>query len=345
MAQRILVSGASGFIASHTVAKLLRAGYSVRGTVRDPQKSAAVDFLRTLPGAERLELVAADLSDENAFHAHAADVDFVLHMASPYVLDVENPQRDLVDPAVNGTLAMLEAAAASTQVRRVVVTSSMAAITDEPDGRILTEADWNTKSSLSRNPYYFSKVEAERAAWTFMERRNPDFDLISINPFMVAGPALNSSINTTNQLFVDLAKGSYPALMALEWGFVDVRDVALAHIRAMEAPAASGRYICAAENMNMSELVRTLAAAGIGGKLPKIDLSGQFGTAVMRFAARFQPPGVGSYLRTHLGRVPRFDNAKIRRDLGVAFRPVAKTISETARNLISLGHVPAAKLK
>jgi dihydroflavonol-4-reductase len=267
----------------------------------------------------------------------------VIHAASPYVLDVQDAQRDLVDPAVKGTLAMLQAAAGSARVKRVVVTSSMAAVTDEPDGRVLTENDWNEKSSLTRNPYYFSKAEAERAAWRFMAEQNPGFDLAVINPFIVVGPALNAAINTSNQIFVDLAKGVYPAVMAIDWGFVDVRDVAEAHVRALIAPEASGRYICAAGNRDMGQVVAALRSAGVAaGKLPRRDLSGGFGTGLMKLASWFQPPGVGSYLRTHLGRVPRFDNAKIRRELGFEFRDVDTTLAETARDLIRWGHIEGA---
>jgi dihydroflavonol-4-reductase len=342
VAERVLVSGATGFIASHIVKLLLERGYEVRGTVRDPGKAAAIAFPKALPGAERLELVAADLTDMGAFDAHADDVDYIIHAASPYVLTVKNPQRDLVDPAVKGTLSMLEAAAKSARVKRVVQTSSMAAITDEPDGRVLTEDDWNDKSTLTRNAYYFSKAEAERAAWTFVEDKTPGFDLVVINPFMVVGPALNDVINTSNQIFVDMAKGAYPAIMALEWGFVDVRDVAEAHIRAMTAPEAKGRYICAAGNMDMAGVAAALRAAGMAGKIPTMDLSGGLGTAVMKLASHFQPQGVGSYLRTHLGRVPQFSNAKIKRDLGIDFRDVAATLRDTAHDLIKWGHVEGA---
>lgn len=158
----------------------------------------------------------------------------VIHTASPYVIDVEDPQRDLVDPAVNGTLSVLRSAAKA-GVERVVLTSSMAAISDEPrDDQVFTEADWNEQSSLKRNPYYFSKAEAERAAWAFVEEEAPSFDLVVINPYMVLGPSLGPSLNTTNQLFRDVLTGVYPGIMSLSWGFVDVRDVARAHVLAME---------------------------------------------------------------------------------------------------------------
>jgi dihydroflavonol-4-reductase len=345
MVYSALVSGANGFIASHTIARLLDDGHRVTGTVRNPDDKDRNAHLVELPAAaEKLRLVAANLNAPDPFSAHV-DVDAILHMASPYVLNVTSPQRDLVDPAVAGTTAMLRAAARSPRVKRVVLTSSMAAITDEPDGRVLTEADWNEKSSLTRNPYYFSKTLAERAAWDFMAREKPGFDLVVINPFMVIGPELSGEVNTSNQMFVDMANGTYPAIMALEWGFVDVRDVAEAHVRAMTEPKSAGRYLCAAETRTMADVIALLRQAGVSPKkLPTMKFDGAFGSTLMKLASHFQPSGVGSYLRTHLGRTPRFDNGKIKRDLGLNFRSIDQTIVETATDLIARGHItPAAE--
>ncbi len=172
MPQSILVSGATGFIAAHTIEQLLANGNHVTGTVRNPDDTARTSHLTRMDGAANLTLVAADLTANDPFSAYT-DVDVILHMASPYVMNVKDAQRDLVDPAVQGTVSMLQAAARSPRVKRVVLTSSMAAVTDEPDGRVLTEADWNTKSTLTRNPYYFSKTQAERAAWDSWNAKSP----------------------------------------------------------------------------------------------------------------------------------------------------------------------------
>ena len=188
----VLVTGATGFIASRIVEQLLAAGYLVRGTVRSLKKPRDVDRLRTLPfAAERLELVEADLTHLGSFDTPAAGCGAVIHTASPYALTVNDPLTDLIGPALNGTRNVLAACAKTSTVKRVVLTSSMAAVTDEPDSaRTLTEADWNAKSSLSRNPYYYSKTLAERAAWEFVAQEKPGFDLVAINPFMVIGPSL-----------------------------------------------------------------------------------------------------------------------------------------------------------
>jgi dihydroflavonol-4-reductase len=342
----VFVTGATGFIASHIVANLLAGGHRVRGTVR-ALKKPDVDVLRRLPGAsERLELVEADLTRAGSFDGPASGCATVLHTASPYTLDARDPQRDLVDPAVNGTIDVLTAAARAGTVTRVVLTSSMAAITDEPDrNRTLTEADWNMRSSLGRNPYYYSKVLAERAAWSFVERTKPGYDLVAINPFATIGPSLTSGLNISNQIVAGVLNGQFPGVFAMAWGFVDVRDVAEAHVRAMKIPSAHGRYICAGEVVTMGELVRLLQEHGYGGRpfrLPRLQLASPLGTALVRLAMYTQSKGTRQYFHTHLGRMPRFDNTKIRQELGLAFRPVRETILETVKDLERWGHVPSA---
>ncbi len=340
----VLVTGATGFIASRIIEQLLQKGHHVRGTVRSLGKERELVPLRMLPHAEaRLELVEADLLTDGAFDAAAQGCDHVLHTASPYVLDAKDPQRDLVDPAVKGTRNVLEAAARA-GVRRVVLTSSMAAVTDEPDGdHVLTEADWNTKSSLERNPYYLSKTLAERAAWDFVAANKPSFDLVVINPFLVIGPSITPGLNTSNQLFVDLLAGTYPGIMNLTWGFVDVRDVARAHVLAMETEGAKGRYLCAGETIGMRSMVQLLDEHGFreGYKLPKLGMDCAMGDFAVRLSSYLQPRGVGSYLRTHVGRVPRYDTSKIQRELGLSFRPVQTSILDTLADLARAGHLPA----
>lgn len=339
----VCVTGASGFIAAHIVRDLLARGYRVRGTVRNPDRKTDLTFLTGLPGAaERLELVKGDLLEAKGWDAAVAGCEYVLHTASPYQVDVEDPQRDLVDPAVRGTRHVLDACLWA-GVKRVVLTSSMAAITDEPDSRhVLTEADWNTKSTLDRNPYYLSKVLAEREAWKMVNDEKAPFELVVINPFMVIGPALSAAKNTSTQLFVDLARGGYPGILSLTWGFVDVRDVSEAHVRAIETPSASGRYLCAGERLSMREVLGVMRETGVRGKLPTLGLDNAAGTALVKLLSWFQPKGVGSYLRSHLGKVPAYDNGKIRRELGLEFLPPQTSIRDTVDDLRRRGLIQTA---
>lgn len=339
----ILVTGASGFIATHIVEQLLAQGYTVRGTVRDASDLSKYDYLTKLPGAKaRLELVSAQLLDEGAFDALAEGCEYIMHTASPYVIDVKDPQRDLVEPAVQGTLNVMNAAAKNPTVKRVILTSSMAAITDEPDSdHTLTEADWNERSSLTRNPYYYSKTLAERAGWEFLERYRPSFDLVVINPFMVIGPSHSHALNPSNAVLRDIAKGVYPGIMSLTWGFVDVRDVAKAHIAAMLTPHAQGRYVCANTTMSMAKLVALLRDHDQEKryKLPRLNMAFGAGDAMVKLMSYTQPKGVGSYLRTHVGRVPRFSHAKAQAELGLDFMPLEQSILETMQDLQRWGHI------
>ena len=338
----VCVTGASGFVASQIVKDLLLRGYRVRGTVRRPPHTGNYDFLTELEGAqERLQLFQANLLEPETFEAAVEGCEVVMHTASPYQLTVEDPQRDLVDPAVKGTRGVLEAVKKMGGVKRVVLTSSMAAITDEPDSdKVLTEEDWNEKSSLERNPYYYSKTLAERAAWEFVENQEVEFDLVVINPFLVIGPSLTSSLNTSNKVFLDLLNGGTPALVQVAWGLVDVRDVATAHRLAMEVESASGRYLCANVTLKMREVVDRFKDMGYGRfKLPKLGLDSSFGSKLVLATSFIYPRGTRSYLKTNLGRVPKFDNSKIQKELGLEFRSIDETLKDTVEDLLQWEHL------
>ena len=338
----VCVTGASGFIAAHTVEQLLAKGYKVIGTVRGD--ASKYPYLTSLPGAEeRLTLTQADLLTEGAFDNILEGCDYVLHTASPYIIDVKDPQRDLVDPAVQGTVHVLDACKRSSTVKRVILTSSIAAITDEPDNdHVFTEADWNEKSTLDRNPYYFSKTQAEKAAWKFFEDNKVGFDMVVINPFIVIGPSHGPSLNTSNQIIRDIMKGLYPTIMTVNWGFVDVRDVAKSHILAMETASASGRYLCANQSMSMTELVHFLRESGYQKyRLPKINMASPFGTKVMKVLSYTQPKGVGTYMRTNMGRNMQYDNSKIINELSMDFIPAKTSILDAVEDMLKWKHLKA----
>jgi dihydroflavonol-4-reductase len=338
----VCVTGATGFVAGAIVQELLEKGYSVRGTTRDPERAWRQRYVTGLPGAdERLELVAADLTDPAAFDKAVAGCEYVIHTASPYVTNVENPQRDLVDPAVNGTLSVLESCRAAGKVKRVVLTSSFAAVHDEPDGRILTEADWNTTSTLTRNPYFLAKAEAERSAWRFIEEAAPDFDLVVLNPPFVFGPSLIPGLNTSARVLAGLTDGGTPGIISLQWAIVDVRDLAIAHRLAMETPTASGRYLTGSGVRTMREVIGLLQANGWGERyrLPRVALDNSVGNAMVRLGSNFQKPGTRSYLRTHIGREIRFDNSKITNDLGIQFRDPDQSLLDAMTDLERWGHL------
>lgn len=343
MTSTVCITGASGFIGAYIVRDFLEQGYRVRGTVRSLKVPTQYAYLTSLTDADRrLELVEADLMREGSYDQAISGCEYVIHTASPYVLDVKNPQTELVGPAVEGTLNVLRACQRAGTVRRVVMTSSTAAITDSPEpGKVYTEEDWNETSSLKRNPYYYSKTMAERAAWDFINSQQPGFDLVTINPTVVIGPSLGPSLNTSNLIFHALLTGIYPAIMDISWAFVDVRDVAKAHRLAMETQAAKGRYLCAHETWSARQVVEFLRREGYNYKLPKLSLESGWGTLLVKLFSYTQPSGVGTYLRTQLGHPLSFDHSKIKRDLGIEFLPVEQSIRETVADLIQWGHIPA----
>lgn len=333
------MTGASGFIGSQIVRELLQHGYRVRGTVRSPAKVLEQGHLSALPGAaERLALIAADLDEPGSFHQAVSGCQYVIHTASPYVVTVDDPKRELLDPALNGTRSVLAAALNAGHVERVVITSSFAAITDEPDGRF-DEGMWNETSSLRRNPYYYSKTMAERAAWDFAAQE-PGFDVISINPTLVIGPSLVPTLNESSQVLADLTRGRYPGILSLAFGLVDVRDVARAHRLALETPKASGRYLCTAGVWTMRQIIEFARASDLPlRRLPSLPLDNALGSGLLKLAALFQSPGMRDYLQTHLGRLPELDTSKIRSDLGMTFRPLEETMIDAYRDLLRWGHV------
>ncbi len=345
MTAQVCVTGSNGFIGAQIVREMLENGYRVHGTVRS--LGAEHEWLLKLPGAAKgLQLFSASLQDDDAYDAAVSGCDYVIHTASPYLLKVENPQVEIVEPAVQGTLNVLRAARRAGSVRRVVLTSSLAAVTDEPDNdKIFTEEDWNKKSSLKRNAYFYSKTQAEQAAWKFVEQHDATFDLVAINPCVVIGPALGPALNESNKILSDMLAGVYPGIMALNFCMVDVRDVAKAHRLALTSTAAQGRYITCSDGMAMAELVTFLGESGYQDyKLPKLDMSGAAGTLLMKLASYTQPKGAGDFIRSHIGKTMRISNKKICRDLGIEFRPVRASIHAAITDMIEWGHIAPASV-
>jgi len=340
----VCVTGATGFIATHIIQQLLDKGYNVRGTVRSVANKGKLKYLTDLdPTGTHLQLVEADLLQNGSFDEAVKGCELVLHTASPYVLNVKDPYKDLVQPAVEGTRSVLESCAKAGTVKRVVVTSSMAAVTDSPENDyVYTEFDWNKESSLTRNPYYYSKVLAEKEAWKFVEEMpaNKRFALVTINPFVVLGPEHNAqAVNSSNSIIKDMLSGKYPGIMDLAWGMVDVRDVAAAHILVMENRDAIGRFLVCNKTLTMKEIIEVLKPQfDATYHLPKVNLSCTVGSLLVKTASYFEDKGTGQYLRTNLGKFCKYDTSKIQK-LGLQYTPIEKTLIDTSNDLIAKGHV------
>lgn len=336
----ILITGASGFIATHIVADFLRAGYQVRGTVRSSSTAKAVrqSFAQY---AEQLSLtIVEDVGRPGAFDSAVQGVHGAIHTATPLqISNVEDHERDLLHPAIDGTLNILDSLHRyAPQVSRLVITSSFAAMLNFSQGRwpghVYSETDWNldpyevaaSNDTPDARAYFTAKALAERAAWGFVKTVRPSFDVATILPPMVYGPntnatarlgQLNASSADIYRLMAPQSKPSDAVPANLFWSFVDVRDVALAHLRAFEVPAAGGeRFFIAQGNFTYQLLVDALREG-----IPEI-----------RHRVPIGNPG--------RGQVPEalytVDTSKSRRVLGIRYRGLEETAVDAARSLLEL---------
>jgi dihydroflavonol-4-reductase len=339
----VLVTGASGFIAGHCVEDLLRHGYAVRGTVRDLGRTDKVAHLAALAAelGGRLDFVAARLDTDEGWAEAVADCAYVLHVASPNPPSVPRDEDEVIRPAVEGTLRVLRAAAASGTVRRVVLTSSSSAVAagrPRPASGRHTEDDWSREENCS--PYEKSKVRSERAAWQFLEELPEErrLELVVVNPGLVVGPPQRAEVTTSNESVRRLLDRSMPAVPHISWSLVDVRDVAVLHRLAMESPKAPGnRYLGAGPDIWMRDMARVLAAefGAKGFRVPTRRLP----YWAMWLAARFDPT-----LRLALGFVGRpelLSSRKAADELGWTARPPAESLRDTGQSLIDHGLVHA----
>lgn len=339
----VLVTGASGYLGGHVTREFLEHGYRVRGTVRSLANPKKVDHLKKLGEAHpgRLELVEADLTSDAGWKEAVAGCTFVEHVASPFPAQEPDDENELVRPAVDGTLRVLRAAAASGTVRRVVITSSIAAIAyghTAPKGRALTEDDWSVAENCQA--YQKSKTLAERAAWDFVAKL-PDgqkLELATVNPGFIAGPLMGPEIGTSGEVVGRLMRRELPACPELGWACVDVRDVAIAHRLATEKPEAAGqRFIAAGDHQWMQDISRMLAAEfGPKGYRPP---TGKLPYPLLWLAARFDKS-----LRLVLpwiGKREEVSCAKAVRVLGWKPRPAKETFVDMATTMIERGIIPA----
>ncbi|GMY16258.1 phenylacetaldehyde reductase-like isoform X1 [Fagus crenata] len=269
----VCVTGASGYIASWLVKLLLNRGYTVKASVRDPNDPKKTNHLKVLDGAkERLHLFKANLLEEGSFDSAVEGCDGVFHTASPFYHDVKDPEAELLDPAVKGTLNVLNSCAKSPSVKRVVLTSSMAAVSYNKKSRtpdVVVDDTWFSDPELcneAKQWYVLSKTLAEDTAWKFVKEKG--IDMVTINPAMVIGPLLQPTLNTSAAAILNMISGAQ-TFPNLTFGWVNVKDVANAHIHAYEIPTASGRYCLVERVLHYSEVVRILRELYPSFQLPE----------------------------------------------------------------------------
>lgn len=311
----VCVTGAGGFIASWLVKLLLEKGYTVRGTVRNPDDSKN-SHLRELEGAdERLILCRANLDDYESLREAINGCSGVFHTASPVTDDPEQ----MVEPAVVGTKNVITAAAEA-NVRRVVLTSSIGAVYMDPNrapDHVVDETCWSDLEFCknTKNWYCYGKAVAEQAAWD--SAKELGVDLVVINPVLVLGPLLQPTINASVLHVLKYLTGSAKTYANSVQAYVHVKDVALAHILLFESPAASGRHLCAESVLHRAEVVDILA----------------------KFFPEYPVPTKCSDEKNPRKKPYKFSNQKLK-DLGLEFTPVKQSLYDTVKSLQEKGHLP-----
>ncbi|MBA84664.1 NAD-dependent epimerase/dehydratase family protein [Thalassobius sp. S69A] len=335
----VMVTGATGYVAGWLVKRLLEQGLTVHAPVRDPQGAQAAALIRMaerLPGT--LSLFRADLLLDGSYDVAMQGCAVVFHTASPFRSDSQDPQRDLIDPALKGTRNVLGSVNRSPTVRRVVLTGSVAAMFgDQADlrdipGGVLTEAYWNTSSSRAHQPYAYSKTLAEGAAWE-MANAQGRWDLVVVNPGLVVGPGVAGPHGSESfDLIRQLGDGTFRSgVPAYEIGMVDVRDVAQAHLRAGFEPDAEGRHMVFEDVYRFLDIARALKAEFPDCPAPERVLPKALlwlvGPMVSRRITR-------KTVARCFGHSWRGDNGKSKRALGMTYRPVPEAAAAMFRQMI-----------
>jgi nucleoside-diphosphate-sugar epimerase len=338
----VMVTGATGYVAGWLVKKLLEEGLTVHAAVRNPNKKEKVQHLIDI--AEKSEgnikFFKSDLLEVGSYKEAMQGCGVVFHTASPFTLNIKDPQKDLIDPAVKGTENVLNTANEIDSVERVVLTSSCAAIyTDAIDtvnapGGVITEEIWNSTASLDHQPYSYSKYLAEKRAWEIAESQSR-WKLVTINPSFVMGPPLNPNATTSESFNIlkQFGDGTYKmGAPKMGLGMVDVRDVAEAHFQAGFNESAKGRYITSAHNTNIFDMAKELLPKyGKDYPLPK---SAAPKWLLMLIGPMVNKSVTRKVIKNNVNIPWKADNSKIKNELGTDFRPMKETMEDAFQTLI-----------
>ncbi|KAL7950941.1 hypothetical protein V8C42DRAFT_134392 [Trichoderma barbatum] len=336
---KVLLTGGSGFIAAHILEQLLAKNHTVITTVRSEEKAQRIRAAHpdSVQQGRLTVAVVPDIALLNAFDdvvaAHAAGLEVVLHTASPFHYKWTDAQKELIDPALNGTRGILEALHRSApSVKRVVITSSFAAVLSEErlfdPSTTFTEASWNPDGfeAVDRSPptaYRVSKTAAERLAWDFVANQKPSFDLVTVNPPTVFGPVAHSlasldAINTSNERIVALLRGQWKTRIG-DTGpvglWIDVRDAAAAHIKAFEIPEAGGHRLFTVSGRTSNQEVAKIVREGFP-----------------EYADRLPGPEVPGGEPADENKTFKYNNDATSKLLGIKWITIEKSVSDTVRS-------------
>ncbi|MCI3274882.1 SDR family oxidoreductase [Streptomyces cylindrosporus] len=336
----VLVTGGTGFLASHTIAQLLAAGHTVTTTVRSLARRSDVERMLGVAGAPRTDTVSyveADLTADRGWDRAVAGADHLLHIASPFPGAGPKHEDEVIVPARDGTLRVLRAAR-DAGVRRTVLTSSFAAVGygHGPTDRTFTEDDWTRTDGPGVSAYVKSKAVAERAAWDFVEGEGGGMELTVVNPVGIFGPVLGPDYSASIRVVHAMLTGGMRSAPPIWTNTVDVRDAADLHLRAMTAPGAAGqRYLAlAGEPLSFHDI-----ALALRERLGEVAAEAPTGTApawLLRLLAATVRPALRETV-PQLGVVRRASNAKARKELDWSPRSNEDAVVATAESLVRLG--------
>ncbi len=345
----VMVTGATGYVAGWLVKKLLDEGLTVHAAVRNPDKTEKLEHLNKLAAESKgsIRYFKADLLKPGSYAEAMEGCELVFHTASPFTSEIKDPQKELIEPAVQGTRNVLEQANKTASVKRVVLTSSCAAIyTDASEvaqtpKKILTEDIWNTTASLSYQPYSYSKTLAEKEGWKIAETQK-QWDLVVVNPSFVMGPALNANVATSESINILKQLGDGTMKMGapnLGVGVVDVRDLAIAHFNAGFKPEAEGRHIISGHNSSFLEMAQLLHGKfGDRYPLPNKPIAKWL---LMLVGPMANKAFSRAFIRNNVNHEWKADNSKSIQKLGVTYRKLEETMTDSFQALIDKGVLPA----
>jgi len=331
--EKVLVTGATGYIGLHCIHQLLKQGYSVNGSVRSPERRDEIfqALQNHNTSTENLNIFTFDLNDDEGWDEGMEGCDYLLHVASPIAL--ENHDEDFfVKPAVAGVNRAMKFAKKH-NVKKVVLTSSVAAIYETMESKsYYDENDWSDPENPAISHYSKSKTLAERAAWEFVENENHPFELAVINPALVIGPSLSGDLGESNKAIEMVATGKMPVAVPLQFGYVDVRDVAAAHILAMQNPASNGeRFALAEKDLWYGDVAKVLRDNGFD-KAPTLAVPVWLAKILAIFSKELK------LAVPYLGRLRSVKNTSKAKDiLGWNPRPAEESIVEIAQQIQDMG--------
>jgi nucleoside-diphosphate-sugar epimerase len=337
MTQTVLVTGATGYIAKHLVLQLLNGGYSVVGSTRSTKReeelrAALAPHLNDMAALERLRVIELDLNSDDGWAEAMQGVDVLMHTASPFPLEMPDDEQEIIQPAVNGALRAVKAAKAA-GISRVIMTSSTVAVSncELPEGRDThNESDWSDLTGPGATAYMKSKTLAERAVWDWRAADAPDMQITMVNPSFVMGAPLDNNFGSSIDVIERVMRGKDPMLPDIGFPAVDVRDIALMHIRAMETPESIGkRFIGVDRYLKFVEIAELLKSDHPTYKIPTRIAP----NLLIRFLAIFDKT-----IRTivpNLGKHHGASGARAQSVLGIEFRDVRQAVRESGDYLVN----------